>query len=221
MAQTVPIYDATIFVGVGWDPCDQGGIWRNYVRAGQGLNSTPWYLERATQPGVYILNEDLGDEMMGTLAIKVFGSQYYYSDEDIVEAGWTCAPEKYKDEVCDCGCGIMDRACLKYPEQRVGANGCAADEVCYESRCVKPRWDTAQCALASYGDGKSCECGCGLDEASLPDPDCYDIGMDPVCNNRGTCNRTTWQCELAWQCTAEEYSDDKCTCKNCGVVDPM
>ena len=81
-------------MGVGWDPCDQGGIWRNYVRAGQGLNSTPWYLERATQPGVYILNEDLGDEMMGTLAIKVFGSQYYYSDEDIVEAGWTCAPEK-------------------------------------------------------------------------------------------------------------------------------
>ena len=83
------------------------------------------------------------------------------------------------------------------------------------------------CQATRYGDGKSCDCGCGA-----PDPDCKDdkVASCDVCSLLGGCGHAACpsnvvpgdnaHCALApdWLCDAASYGDGKCDC-GCGAVD--
>jgi hypothetical protein len=80
---------------------------------------------------------------------------------------------------------------------------------------------------SKYGDGKSCDCGCGLH-----DPDCKDasLGSCDVCNLLGGCARgpcpsdvvpdDNSRCALppGWVCNGADYGDGVCDC-GCGALD--
>ena len=220
------IWNETIFVGVGWNQCDQGCIWRNYPRPGSLANNTPWYLWSA-RTGVFELNEDIGS--LGAAGLRVVGSAYSYLDGEPAEAGWTCDEAKYGDgTTCDCGCGLSDPDC-DTPARRAAATGCgSARAVCVEGRCVEPGWDGAACGLEEYGDGARCSCGCGgsgtgTGGGALADPDCFNPGLARGCpQGLGVCNAEEgYRCDRGWTCNASEYGDGVCTCgRDCGIADP-
>ena len=221
--KTVTIWNETIFIGVGWNQCDQGCIWRNYHRPGLLPNNTPWYLWTKSG-GEFHLNEDIS--RLGAVGLRVLGTEYRYLDNDPVAAGWTCAAEQYGDGTCDCGCGLPDVDCGA-ARKRVGARGCASGDaaVCVEGKCVEPGWDAGVCSLSRYGDGNECDCGCGAAGVSnaLIDPDCWNPGLARRCpRGRGVCNAEEgFRCERGWTCNASEYGDGVCTCgRDCGIADP-
>lgn len=66
---------------------------------------------------------------------------------------------------------------------------CANDFFCANHTCAYPKGWT--CGLGTYGDGRACDCGCGV-----PDPDCVDYTL-PVAH----CGPGAWSC-VAGTCRA-------------------
>lgn len=91
-----------------------------------------------------------------------------------------------------------------------------------------PGW---RCPTGAYGDGFSCDCGCGM-----VDPDCPDMTVEAcdTCDFPGSCSSLAEICEMAidpvsngqcdlslWTCDVATYDagDASCDC-GCGLVDP-
>jgi hypothetical protein len=91
---------------------------------------------------------------------------------------WTCDSYLYSDgNQCDCGCGVRDpdcesalpSACENCPESYGSCSTWDCDDIWAEdnSRCSPPPPAEWTCNPNFYGDGDSCDCGCGA-----VDPDC-------------------------------------------------
>ncbi|HTQ05676.1 MAG TPA: hypothetical protein VMI54_17560 [Polyangiaceae bacterium] len=151
-------------------------------------------------------------------------------------AGWTCMVEAYGDGKCDCGCGVADKDCTD--------TGVAACDTCNGlgscnlaacpgridpsnvATCTPPpaSWT---CTPARYGDGSSCDCGCGA-----ADPDCAGAKVSSCdsCTAPGSCAKSpcpssiaaddNTRCEVppGWTCDPTTYGDGTCNC-GCGIVD--
>eukprot|EP00727_Mastigamoeba_balamuthi_P013401 m51a1_g8684 putative serine-threonine protein (933) ;mRNA; r:2530-5940 len=144
--------------------------------------------------------------------------------------GWTC-PGKYKDGTCDCECGLWDPDCHSSKKGPVSAS-CSAGQVCSpKGKCLDPGWTaTGVCALASFGSGDGCQCGCG----GTLDPDCrgqWDEAGGPWYPRALNCPDTSKvyrctdsnTCEAAWTCAAGAFGDRTkcdCSCQQGGVRDP-
>ncbi len=113
-------------------------------------------------------------------------------------AVWTCRPGAYTDNDCDCGCGIVDKACADSQASRCDYCYCTGDGRGYycgennmvasddNSRCITnlPVPDAWTCARDLYNNGV-CDCGCGT-----KDVDCE--------------NALASACELASGCVSGE-----------------
>jgi hypothetical protein len=90
----------------------------------------------------------------------------------------TCKAQNYGlDGLCDCGCGALDPDCAQdegCADPLCAAKGC---EVCHGPGALLATCYTWKCPAAAYGDGTTCDCGCGA-----PDPDCSGYGcIEPGC----------------------------------------
>jgi hypothetical protein len=77
------------------------------------------------------------------------------------------------------GCGAIDADCAAgegCADSLCAAKGC---EVCHGPGSLLATCLNWTCAIAAYGDGKICDCGCGA-----PDPDCSGYGCsEPGCRD--------------------------------------
>jgi hypothetical protein len=153
-----------------------------------------------------------------------------------VPAGWSCIYFAYADGKCDCGCGVVDADCkgqaLEQCEVCNTVGGCNVaecpgridpDDV---TQCitVPAGWT---CDASRYRDGKSCDCGCGVQDKDCPNTDvasCDDCAAVGSCAN-GPCpsalavdDNTRCAIPPRWTCDASLYGDGTCNC-GCGVVD--
>jgi hypothetical protein len=88
------------------------------------------------------------------------------------------------DGICDCGCGDIDLDCA-------AGDGCAAAscmaegcQVCHNAAGQLIKCDDWACDESAYGDGETCNCGCGAQ-----DPDCSNLGCkEPGCWRPGACD---------------------------------
>ena len=149
---------------------------------------------------------------------------------------WSCDDAAYGDGRCDCGCGAPDQDCtqqdLAHCEVCNRAGSCnLADcpgriDPTDVTTCLAPPagWT---CTPSTYGDGKQCECGCGIRDPDCPDGDvtsCDDCLAAGSCAN-GLCPSSivpgdNARCAVPprWTCAASLYGDGVCHC-GCGVVD--
>ena len=102
-------------------------------------------------------------------------------------ANWTCPYADYNNSFCEC----TDCGALEDPDCADAAvrTSCANDFFCANHTCAYPKGWT--CGLGTYGDGRACDCGCGV-----PDPDCVDYTL-PVAH----CGAGAWSC-VAGTCRA-------------------
>jgi hypothetical protein len=157
----------------------------------------------------------------------------------IVPANWLCDAGLYGDDICHCGCGLIDPDC-EGPEvehcEFCPGSGCAY----FSCSLVMPD-DNALCTTApnswvcpadTYNDGLRCDCGCGF-----RDPDCGENSVETCdrCDAEGSCSRqpcpgtinpaSTESCiqpdpPPEWTCSFFVYGDaEACEC-GCGVPDP-
>src|SRR5262252_1748971 len=151
--------------------------------------------------------------------------------------GWTCAPAAFGDGFCDCGCGTRDVDCLLQDTGIGYCDVCNAPGSCSPAACPG-RIDPADvttcrapagwtCTPETYGDGKQCDCGCGV-----RDIDCWnnDVASCDDCLAQGSCANGLCPSSIApgdnahcaipplWSCAANTYGDGVCNC-GCGAVD--
>lgn len=155
---------------------------------------------------------------------------------------WTCDYTRYgSGHTCDCGCGAPDLDCasedIEACETCCGGYNCPGrvDEsdtaICLT---VPEEWS---CAEWAFGDGYTCDCGCGV-----TDIDCETTASDVCqscpyagygdgyrgCSRDGTCAtivpddnaHCTDEAPPVWTCDPAYFSDgDACDC-GCGAPDP-
>ncbi len=148
-----------------------------------------------------------------------------------VPAGWTCNPDYYGDEDCDCGCGILDEDCAdnSYASCEY-ATGCTA------TGYVNPE-DSTQCVKVS-GVGESCTPGentascngegiainCAQVDITATGDAVYAVVASQPCDSAAPCETNGNKSAAA--CTPEGWSencvgfwgDGYCDC-GCGIVD--
>jgi hypothetical protein len=153
-----------------------------------------------------------------------------------VPMAWTCPYFTYGDGHCDCGCAIADKDCtssdIRQCEVCGGAGSCSPGacpgriDPADVTKCL-PVPTTWTCDASRYGDGKSCDCGCGAVDLDCPDTNvgsCTDCAAVGACGN-GPCPSAisaedNTRCEVPphWWCSAQTYGDGVCNC-GCGVLD--
>jgi hypothetical protein len=154
---------------------------------------------------------------------------------------WRCDPRLYNDKSsCDCGCGVPDPDCGSLEAD--ACDTCNATGSCSgldcpglidpdtNYACVRPDHvpDGWTCPEYLYGDGYSCDCGCGVIDA-----DCHGTELE-ACNSCSNCSllqdcantvlaTDITQCRPApdgWTCLRADYHDGYyCDC-GCGILDP-
>ena len=131
--------------------------------------------------------------------------------------GWTCDPSYYDagaEDYCDCGCGVLDPDCSI---TEIPIDGCYEGQTCSTSAECEGLPTAWSCDGNAFGDGTTCDCGCGV-----LDPDCA-IDNAPVtgCDSGTTCNLDYGTCiPDGWTCEPGYYgATDGCDC-DCGAVDP-
>ncbi len=149
---------------------------------------------------------------------------------------WGCARSTFGDGVCDCGCGALDVDCSKADidvcENCNLLGSCNRDECPGRidpediTTCLAPPKEWI-CSPAAYGDGKVCDCGCGVQDLDCPDSK---LSSCDSCQTTGSCSfsacpgkltpddNSTCYVPPAWTCDPFYYGDGQCTC-GCGVVD--
>jgi hypothetical protein len=153
-----------------------------------------------------------------------------------VPNAWGCSRSAYGDGKCDCGCAAMDPDC-----KRQDLDHC---EVCNSfgscnraacpgnidpsdiTRCTPPP-EGWTCTPSAYGDGTTCDCGCGIEDKDCPDTkrsscnNCEAVGScaNGACPSAIAADDNT-RCEFPprWSCDHTFYGDGKCDC-GCGAVD--
>lgn len=113
---------------------------------------------------------------------------------------WTCDPTYYgTNDGCDCGCGVLDPDCAS--AYSGACDTCADDGGCGTDAdyCVgidpdnnavcntTPVW---LCSPLVYGDGQSCDCGCGVVDADCSGPEasaCDSCAEAESCDSGGDC----------------------------------
>ncbi len=156
-----------------------------------------------------------------------------------VPYAWTCADRFYGDgRLCHCGCGALDPDCAS-------RDGDACDRCAFEGSCSRQECpgtidpdnnascerpappDGWTCDWYYYGDGSSCDCGCGV-----VDIDCRSNSIDE-CSSCGACG--SYRCPGRvdpddigscapppddWTCSDYTYADGySCDC-GCHAPDP-
>jgi hypothetical protein len=148
---------------------------------------------------------------------------------------WYCSPRFYNDgAICHCGCGALDPDCESFEREscdRCNVQGSCSGQDCPGTinpddirTCIQPEpppeWT---CDWFYYGDGGSCDCGCGA-----VDPDCRGTTV-AACNNCWSCGECPGRVDPAdithclpppeaWTCDDALYGDFNCDC-GCGVMD--
>jgi len=154
---------------------------------------------------------------------------------------WRCAPRLYNDKShCDCGCGAPDPDCASLDV--ADCDTCNVTGACSgldcpglidpknNFSCVRPDHppDGWTCPEYLYGDGYSCDCGCGVIDADCHGTELAACTSCSSCSLTGDCLNTVLatditQCRPApdgWTCTRAEYADgSSCDC-GCGILDP-
>ncbi len=115
-----------------------------------------------------------------------------------VPAGWKCPSSAYgTSDGCDCGCGVLDPDCFSsyvgacdfcgppYDTGSCATTDCSEIDLNDNTKCATNQGWT--CAPASYGDGQSCDCGCGV-----LDYDCFDdtASSCDACDDPNSCTAT-------------------------------
>jgi hypothetical protein len=124
-------------------------------------------------------------------------------------ADWTCYPQYYgMDDGCDCGCGAVDPDCYTQystacdPDACGESGSCVSDGYCAgldpTNNAVCTDTPTWKCGLSTYGDGASCDCGCGI-----VDVDCTSAEAS-ACD---TCNSYN-SCDIAGDCATINPTDN-------------
>jgi hypothetical protein len=149
---------------------------------------------------------------------------------------WTCTLSAYGDGACDCGCGLPDPDCANGDLE--SCEVCDSLGSCNTAKCPGriDEADTARCEAvpsawtclpASYQDGTTCHCGCGI-----TDPDCEGEGRGACdfCATPGSCSvaecpgaideADNAQCDFPreWSCHPAYYGDGECHC-GCSAQD--
>lgn len=153
---------------------------------------------------------------------------------------WKCASRLYHDgSSCDCGCGAPDPDCGSL--DATACDHCDADGSCSgldcpgiidpnnNAACMRPDHPPTgwTCSEYMYGDGYSCDCGCGVIDA-----DCHGTELQ-ACNSCVNCSAAQdclnsvlatdiSQCRPApdgWTCKPAQFHDGYCEC-GCGILDP-
>lgn len=104
--------------------------------------------------------------------------------------GWTCTPELWSDDYCDCGCGVRDRQCgegaiVEYCQTCNCSGGrCDFVDEADLSQCRLTLPTAWTCAANTFYDGV-CDCGCGALDA-----DCTSAQKSACtfCNAAGSCS---------------------------------
>ena len=87
---------------------------------------------------------------------------------------WECPPYRWGDGYsCDCGCGTYDpdcssalvAACNACPSQGCSDYQCSDINPTDNARCGPTPPDDWSCSPSYYGDGTTCDCGCGAVDA--------------------------------------------------------
>jgi hypothetical protein len=153
-----------------------------------------------------------------------------------VPTAWTCISFAYGDGQCDCGCGVPDKDCagqeLAQCESCNGFGSCNLAECpgridpADVATCLPPP-DEWTCTAAAYGDGKVCDCGCGIRDSDCPSTE---VAVCEACATNGSCasgpcpsalapdDNTRCDIPSRWACEASLYGDGTCHC-GCGIVD--
>lgn len=128
-----------------------------------------------------------------------------------VPYAWTCADRFYGDgSLCHCGCGVRDPDCASGDGDacdRCDFDGSCSRQECPgtinpddNATCRRPEPPDAWiCGYYAYGDGFSCDCGCGA-----VDIDCRSDSIDE-CTNCSTCG--------SYRCPGRVDPDDIGSCK--------
>ncbi len=133
--------------------------------------------------------------------------------------GWSCGEATWDDDICDCGCGVLDyKDC--YSDATCIEPGCRAREcrACHDgattSDCTPDHWS---CEPAAYGNF-ICDCGCGAEDSDCELGNCTESGcQSPVCD---VCHdgSDTLFCVAAWSCDEALWGDGVCDC-GCSYTD--
>lgn len=149
---------------------------------------------------------------------------------------WGCSRSAYGDGKCDCGCLSMDPDCteedLKHCDVCNGFGSCNRAECPGRidpddiTHCLAPP-EGWTCSDAAYGDGTTCDCGCGIADVDCPDTDpaSCDSCQTPGSCAHGPCpsavapdDNTRCEIPARWQCDPYTYGDGLCHC-GCGSKD--
>jgi len=156
-----------------------------------------------------------------------------------VPSSWTCLARFFNDgEICNCGCGARDPDCADGKVESCDScnfkGSCSArdcpgiidpDNNAFCERPDPPEGWT--CSSYQYGNGYSCDCGCGV-----PDIDCPSDTDPAYCTNCTACGSSSCPGLIdptdigkcvppppEWECNIFYYGDGFCDC-GCGVKDP-
>jgi len=122
--------------------------------------------------------------------------------------------------VCNCGCGdgAVDPDCY-YSSHR--APVCPLIGQKPSKDLVSCSADGWKCDPEAYGDGKKCDCECGI-----PDPDCENLKLDTTCEGNAYCYKDHCSAPRSWMpeapgCQLKFFNagDKVCNCA-CGAFDP-
>jgi len=153
---------------------------------------------------------------------------------------WSCADPLWDDgTICDCGCGYPDPDCSTVHGD--ACDTCNEPGSCSVQPCpgtIHPDMNSLcrpltppldwTCWEDGYGDGESCDCGCGVQDLDCLTGELDECDLCSICGG-GTCEQEvdaedTTTClppPAGWTCQDFSYLDNSgdCDC-GCGVFDP-
>ncbi|MCP4501850.1 MAG: hypothetical protein GY822_17970 [Deltaproteobacteria bacterium] len=134
---------------------------------------------------------------------------------------WTCNPSVYGDNVCDCGCGVVDSDCADATSEECVNNLCVEGQPKSNDnrRCVPNDWTCD----GDYFDDGECDCGCGVKDFDCPVTNDLAVCEFELCDlTESPKPGTTYLCFPGdWTCNGDLYDEESGACDcGCGILDP-
>lgn len=182
-------------------------------------------------------NGDVGGaETGGTAGSSASAGRGGSAGMNPVPAGWMCNYSAYGDGKCDCGCTVPDKDCST--QELAACEVCNGFGSCSPAPCpgrIDPDDVTScppvpsgwTCPAETFGDGSTCDCGCGIQDEDCAD---HELASCDRCDAGGSCahgvcpsaispdDNTTCEVPTRWTCEVPAYGDGHCDC-GCGAVD--